>query len=435
MFARRALQRRLNELRETLGNNAVDKLAARLNKPSSDRMAAMWEVVVLHGLMRCGTLQHETPLSSGHRPDVTFENDKVRFIADITAVSDEGLDNNNPYFELSRLVEKEKTKLGLAIGGVDLRVKSREQPCGRGSRTVLRLPPRAQLQSFVTKRIIPQLKKQMNSNEKVLRVKIDDENAGIDLIINPTGSPYSGGSFASYDIPKTKDRNPIFNALKGKVSQLRGATGITGVIVGDGDCMALSDRPLDRNEVSAAAIAEDFLRQHSSMDFVLFLKVREKRHLMPCTGAEKRWIDQQLIVRNDCQAKKALGTLFAAMLAELPETEAMPANGALRTRETGYDLGYHGGYKMGGNKIRISSRELIETLSGLRTLGDNGAKFVTASRKLPQQVNAPQKAFLRNLQQGRLPVSISVIKTGEDDNDDWVEFEFGDPDPAISPLH
>ena len=143
----------------------------------------------------------------------------------------------------------------------------------------------------------------MTSGEKVLRVEIDNEDAGIDLIINPTSSPYSGGSFASYDVPQIKDRNPIFTALKGKASQLRGATGITGVIVGDGDCTALSDRPHYRNEVSATAIAEDFFRQHSSMDFVLFLKVREKRHPMPCAGAAKRWIEQQLIVRDGCQVK------------------------------------------------------------------------------------------------------------------------------------
>ena len=435
MFARRALQRRLNELRETLDDKEVDKLAARLNRPGKDRLAAMWEVAILHGLIRCGTLQHEAPLPSGRRPDVTFENDKVRFIAEITAVSDDGLDSDNPFFELSQLIEKEKTKLGLPIGGMNLCVKSRKLLCSRGSHTKLRLPPRKQLRTFVLQKIIPQLRKQMDAGEKVLRVEINDDVAGIDLVIDPAQFPYNYGSFAAYNVPQIKDHNPIFNALKGKVSQLRGATGITGVIVGDGDCTALADRQHDRNEVSAAAISEDFLRQHSSMDFVLFLKVREKRHPMARTGAALRWIDQQLIVRGGCQTKSALSALFAAMLAELPKPEAMPANGAMRARETGYDLGHHGGYKMGGNKIRISSRELIEILAGLRTLGDNGAKFVAASRQLPQRSNAPQQAFLHNLQQGRLPVSISVIKTGEDDNDDWVEFEFGDPDPAISPLH
>lgn len=45
-----------------------------------------------------------------------------------------------------------------------------------------------------------------------------------------------------------------------------------------------------------------------------------------------------------------------------------------------------------------------------------------------------QGYILRNLMEGRLPSSIDVVKTGEDDSDDWVEIKFGDIDPAISPL-
>ena len=434
MFARRALQRRLNELRGPLGNKEVSKLAARLNEPCKDRLAAMWEVAVLHGLMHAGMLQHEKPLLSGHRPDVTFENEKVQFTADITTVSDDGFDSNNPYFELSQLIEKWKTKRGLPRGGVDLRIKSKQQPCGSGFRTVLRLPPRAQLQTFVAEQIIPQLKDQMASGEKVLHVEINDENVGIALTINPKGAPYSSAGFAVYDIPKTKDYNPIFYALKQKSSQLRNALGIKGVILCDGDCKTLSDHPQDRDEVSATVIVENYLQKHSSIDFVLFLKVREEQYILPNLGKPKRWIEHQLVVRKGCQEQGTLNSTFEAMLAELPRPITMPANGALRARETGYDLGHHGGYTMGGNKIRISSRELIEVLAGLRTLGDNGAKFVAASRKLPQQPNAPQSAFLGYLQQGRLPTAISVIKTEEDDSDDWIEFEFGSPDPAITLL-
>jgi hypothetical protein len=112
----------------------------------------------------------------------------------------------------------------------------------------------------------------------------------------------------------------------------------------------------------------------------------------------------------------------------------MPVNAALLAREPGYDLGHHGGYTMGRSKIRIGSRELIEILAGLRTLEDNGAKHIEASRSRPRQPNPVQTAFLRNLQLGRLPAAVTVIRTDEDDNDDWIEFEFGDPDPAISPL-
>jgi hypothetical protein len=50
-------------------------------------------------------------------------------------------------------------------------------------------------------------------------------------------------------VPKIKDRNPLYSALKAKAEQLRGAGSITGVIVGDGDCFAFSGRSAHWDEV------------------------------------------------------------------------------------------------------------------------------------------------------------------------------------------
>ncbi|MER8784351.1 hypothetical protein [Mesorhizobium sp. M0244] len=349
-------------------------------------------------------------------------------------MSDEGLDDGNPFFELSALIEKEKTKLGLPIGGVDLRVKSMDHRTGRGTRTVLRLPPRNQLEAFVRNEIVPQLRNQIRADEWPLRVAIDSDDAGLDITINPAKSPYSQGGFAAYDVPRIKDRNPLFNALKPKAVQLRGAEGVTGVVVCDGDCAALSECQHSQNQVSAETIAEDFLRQYSSIDFVLLLTIREAQQLWPRVDPADRRVHHILVVRPGLDAKDQLSALFTAMIGKLPKPVAMPVNGALRARERGYDLGHHGGYQMEGKKIRISSRELMEVLAGLRTLADNGAKNVEASRRQPSRPSPVQNVFLRNLQQGQRPTAINVIKTDEDDGDDWIEFEFDEPDPAISPF-
>jgi hypothetical protein len=50
IFARRTLQRRLDELRVSLDEDTVAKFAARLNCPGKARLAAMWEVAILHAL-------------------------------------------------------------------------------------------------------------------------------------------------------------------------------------------------------------------------------------------------------------------------------------------------------------------------------------------------------------------------------------------------
>ncbi len=435
IYQRRALQRRLNELRDVLDAETIDKLAERLNRAGKDRVAAMWELVVLHGLSKCGLLQNEVALASLRRPDILFKQGALRLTADVTAVSDEGLDKENPYHELSQLIEAAKNKLNLPVGGLDLRVRSKHESTKRGIRTVLLLPPRGKLQEFVRRTIMPQLHEQMTAGKFPLHIAINDEDVGLDITIDPTKSPYSSGGFAAYDVPKIKDRNPLYRALKAKAEQLRGADGITGVIVGDGDCVALSGRSANWDEVSTRPIVVEFFRQFSSVDFVLLLSVRESRHGWAPYPPPVRQNDASLFVREGCDARSELNTLFQAMIEHFPKPAMMPVNGALRAREDDYDLGHHGGYSMSGSSlVRLGLREFTEIFAGLRTLQDNGAKYVEAARKLPQEPNHLQAIVLRNLMVGRLPESIEIIKTDEEDNDDWVEIRFGEIDPAIAPL-
>lgn len=435
IYQRRALQRRINELRSVLDDLAVDNLAERLNQPGKDRVAAMWELVVLHGLSKCGCLQSEVALASSRRPDILFEQGGLRLTADVTSVSDEGLDKDNPYSELSQLLEAAKNKLKLPIGGLDLRVRARHESTKRGTRTVLRLPPKGKLQEFVRQRIVPQLREQMTVGSFPLRITIDDDYVGLDITIDPTKSPYSSCSFAVYDVPKIKDRNPLYNALKAKVGQLRGADGISGVIVGDGDCVALSNRSANSNGVSTKEIVDEFFRQFSSVDFVLLLSVRESRHNWMSHLPPVRQNYSELFVRKGGDVRFQLATLFQDMVAHFPKPAMMPVNGTLRACENGYSLGYHGGFCMSGeNVMRIGLREFTEIFAGLTTLQDNGEKYVEEARKSPQKPSCLQSFVLRHLMEGRLPESFKIIKSGEDDNDDWVEIRFGEVDPAISPL-
>jgi hypothetical protein len=320
------------------------------------------------------------------------------------------------------------------MGGVDLRVKSADVTTARGTKTVLRLPHRKRLETFVRERIAPVLREQIHADERILRVSIDDDEAGLDLTIDAAGSRYSSGGFASYDAPKILDRNPLYNALADKARQLRGAPGLTGVIVGDADCGALSGRHSHRGVPAGVAVAQELLRQYGSLGFVLLLTVDEQPRSFIDVGPALRSVRSMLVTRSECTVKDQLKALFDAMIEAFPKPVMMAKNAALRAREPDYDLGHHGGYEMGGPRIRMSSRELMEVLAGLRTLADNGAKYVEASRKLPPEHSPLQSAFLRKLQEGRLPTRISVAKTDENDSDDWIEFEFGDPDPAIAPL-
>ena len=82
------------------------------------------------------------------------------------------------------------------------------------------------------------------------------------------------------------------------------------------------------------------------------------------------------------------------------------------------------------SKLKVSSRELMEVMAG-----DLSVERMNEMRRWKgRKENAPSKMsnpFQLMLDQGHLPTSMKVISGGEKD-DDWIEIEFGPPDPAIS---
>ncbi|UPK05656.1 hypothetical protein [Bradyrhizobium sp. 170] len=107
---------------EVLDHDQCDKTAARLNKPGSDRLAAMWEIIFLYAFGKIGKLTSEQALATGKKPDISFSflgEAAVGLIADITAVSDDGLDKDNPIQQLSAEIAREAKKAGLPPGGIE----------------------------------------------------------------------------------------------------------------------------------------------------------------------------------------------------------------------------------------------------------------------------------------------------------------------------
>jgi hypothetical protein len=433
IFARRALQRRLDELRAHLDADAVSKLVSRLNKPGKDRLAVMWEVATLHALSSLGKLQHEAPLESGKQPDITFDDGELQITADVTTVSDEGLHDQNPWREFSDLIEKEKARLGFPIGGTTLEIESKTQRTSRGARTVLRLPEKKKLREFVRDIIAPELKSQIDQGMRILSLDIEDDSTAVRIRIDPSGSPFNSTSYAAYDLPLVLDRNPLYSALHSKAGQLRGASGLKGVIVGDGDSKTLAGTS-GVGGLNGRAIAQEFLRQHSSMHFVLLLSVREKSYAWYQPHQRKQWLEADLIFSKTNQIPVELELLFRRMLEAFPKPVQMPINAAYRAREDGFGWGHHGGYKMSGQRLKVSAREVLEVLAGRRTAQEINELDDELSRGDSSGPNTMPRLMEHYLSRGQLPVSISIVKTDENDNDDWIEFEFGPPDPAIVPF-
>jgi len=433
IFARRALQRRLDELRASLGDGAVDGIVARLNGPAEHRLAAVWETVVLQALSKHGSLRHETPLPSGKRPDVDFAASDLSFVADITAPSDRNLHQENPYQEFRGLIEQMQKRLKLPSGGIDVHVFN--EPSTHGTRKALRLPDRRVLPDFVKTEIEPEMRAQLRADAAMLCVERDDARAGFRVRIDPRGSRYSTGRHVSYDMPTTKDQNPLYKALKKKADKLHGAQGLKGIIVCDADSAVLAGRQAGWNEISAQAIIQEFLCRRSSISFVLLLSIREERISAKPT---RRGIHPLLVVRKGLNSADLLDRYFRAMVGDMPIPVETPVNAAYQARSPGYRLGHHGGHTMSGSRdvmrIKFSARELMELLAGRRTIEQVNDLHGWLSPKGPNAPARQENPFELLLREGRLPTAISLTKTDEDDSDDWVEFQIGAPDPAITPF-
>ena len=416
-----AVDTRLDATRSRTPTEWHADLVCRLNQPNRDRLAAVYELMIVYGLIQEGSVAVEAEQVNGKNPDIEYEGRGISFVADVTTVSDAGLDKRNPYEDLSNLVESLKTKLGLPIGGVDIRIGSSRERKDRGEQTTLQMPNRSSLGQFFKKAIEPEIRRQHRSGQCPIRVDIVDEDTEISVSIYSAKSPYSSGGYASYDRPSIKNRNPYYKALRSKVPQLKGVDAVTGIIICDADCATMADGGFGNRVDLMDTLTRDFLRQNSSVDFVLAISVREERRgWHPAEGYDR----QMFAMLRTQDALKTTGDLdgtFRSMMRHFPHPRDMPVNAARRAIDADYGWGNHGGYKMSGDNIRLSSRMVMEVLTGQ----------ISVDRMSELQHGNPFKLPFAN---GRLPTKIEVIPGSEDENDDWIEFTFGGSDPAIAPF-
>ena len=426
IFHRRIIQAELQNLRKHLEGYIVDRLVRRLNAPDRDRLAAMWEVVILSALCELGEVIVEAPTKAGRRPDVLFHG-SPNFIADITSISDQGLEDRNPVTELSMEIERAKTALGLPVGGLDVQIGSHRRRLGTGQQVDLRIPDRGNISDFVQKRVVPEIKARIDAGVLPMRIEINDEEAELTLVIDPSKSPYSSGGYASYDVSEAVDRNPLANALERKAEQLLDAEGLRGIFVCDTGSSSIRDRMFSTNGYNPKDIVHHFLRANGHIDFVITLAVWEKQFGVLDWGARERRIDVSLYAKRELDCEAELKSLRDCLAGRFPKPRATGDNGRRQAGEEVYQWGFHGGCTMTDRSVKISVREMTELLAGALTVAD----LKDRDRSMPSRNDTFPDRFQRFLQQGRLPVTVKIESGGTAD-DDWIEFTFGESDPAIS---
>jgi hypothetical protein len=252
IFSRRALQRLLDALGTIFPREQLEGLVRRLNRPGDDRLPAMWEVTLLFALSRVGLIAYEAQLSSGRKPDLAFTypgENRIGFFADVTTISDSGLNKDNPVQLLSDELVRITRRVGLDPNHIFYDVESRRDGDYGDGKVRLLLPSRGALARVINTKILPFLRRIKRENLHAGEIKIEEDGVALRIGYNADQRFMSGGH-SSYDVALSLQKNPLWNALRSKADQLKqtAKVALAGVIVCDGGCALLRQRhkPPDR---------------------------------------------------------------------------------------------------------------------------------------------------------------------------------------------
>jgi hypothetical protein len=434
IFSRRIIQKILNDNSKLLTFDQVSKHVDALNRANEDSIAFEWEVILLNALSKLGKVTHEPDLGGTSRVDIHFtlySNSKVSFIADIATVSDKGFKQENPVEPFIKELNLQIRKFDLQPNHFSWELKGESLGPYGDRKMKIKIPSRGDFKDFFDKDFKYFLKKiSLNSNSKESYIK---KTESLDIVIsyNPTQRSQFG-NYPSYTTAYSLTKNPIYNTLKRKTDQLK-AAGFGGpkiVFLCDGACGILKDMSHSCTNYGTIDIIDNFLRDNSSIAAVITILI--EKPFTPFYGVGPPEIKFNFI--GNSIAPNQLNEELLSRIQSLPKFVPQPANDALNAinrlnskyRKVGKSN--NGGCRMTDKTIRISSRALLDLLSG-RTDYEKFQKdhnwFCPPGyeQKLPNY-------FERKLKEGRLFSNVYIEKSDNED-DDWITFEFGEPDPAV----
>ncbi len=329
LFARRAIKRCLDETAEFTSPETLKDWVRRLNTVSDDYVATEWEIALLWAFSRFGSVLHE-PEHGKKRIDLFFESHerKLHFAADIVAISDEGLHEKNPISRLRDELWKRVHKAKIRAGGFFFKVEEAQPIPNRrsGQKRRLLLPPAGEFQTYIFTsdfdEYLNTIRKDLHT-QRVYSAKHDSPAVAVTIQYVPGRGGVGTASYGSYTSTTVIDDNPLFNALKRKVVQLkRGASeGPRGVIVCDRGSRIF-------NEISTWAtfnmteVICEFFRQYSSVDFVVVLGIKDQSGPV-VNNRPRHQVRPEVFVRpSDADLGTKLGGLIPEVIGALPPSSS-----------------------------------------------------------------------------------------------------------------
>lgn len=453
IFSRRILQKLIDENAIFCNRDSIKKHVNGLNlkgvkkeneiEKAKDAIANEWEVVLLNSLSKIGNVFHERDFSGNKSNiDVFFSSQTsgFRFIADITAVSDEGLHRKNPiqslYFQISDMfweknIDPNKLYI-LAEGNSEEAFRGKER-----SKLFIPGEGRFKQEIFETDKFQSFLSSIQTQSNNYHSCHFPDFKLTISYDPNRrcAGMTYSSFTHTDsvykdfYDSEKeitssiTERRNPIYSALESKREQLlkTGFEENLGIFLCDGSSDLFHQRGDWYPEFGVDRTIKDFLKQNNDISFVICFTVQKNKKYNDYSPSDEtpryEILIEGFVSPNHQEITEEINS-FGHALAEkmpVPVNNVSSAINRLKSSKRHEGISFRGGGMFNyRNKIEVSSRELLEVLAGKS-----------------QFIHETDKEFAMLLNQGRIIESIS-IRTVENEDDEYIVFNFGKPNPAIS---
>jgi hypothetical protein len=408
-------------------------------------LAYEWEVVILNALSKVGQVIHEKNFGGRRNADIYFEafdNPKSNFAADITAISDKGADENNPYKALSNMLHTLVKESGLRGNSFNLRVGRHPGPVFKGGPKVrLKLPGSARfLRTIFGKEFEGFIHRIQENPQKAdqYEVKTDDADVEISYIPNQR---FASGGYSSYTELYSKTENTVYQALESKASQLLGTDfrGPLGIFLCDGGSSLFSKRSTAGLSYTIDEVIQHFLSTREEIQFVVTYTTGRKNPYATFPYGDNPYLNYIRFFAGPKfkQVTYDLEGILKKMAEHLPLPESEPHNALYWLKGKNPDMGRSnwGGMQLSPGKettkVRISARGLVELLAGKV----DQREFFEAHGFIPSELRATrtENPFSIALQKGQLVHGVSIERS-ESEDDDWITFELKGPDPAIAPF-
>lgn len=428
IFSRRTLQRLINENSRILKREQSLKLIEALNRADDHSLGFEWEVVLLNVFSKFGKVEYEPNLGGTSTPDLKFDSPQgsLSFITDIATVSDRSNKNQNPcddfHDELMRLVKK----YGLRQDSFSIEIGRKNEGYLRNRKIKLKLPPKGKFDEFFNADFKAYLKETANNPKSPNQFSIKTDSTEVIIMYNPA-QQFASMNYAAYATPYSLTRNPLHTALKNKTEQLKKSNyaGPKAIFICDGGCASLRNDGYAGSSYSTNKIIHNFLRQHTSISFILLFTMQREQNVR----AMGRISGRIQLFKNE-SAKEKIDFELTEIAQNLHKVFPLPIDDTInaiiqldRTKKRKF-CPFYGGVHMTENTIKISARALLELLAGKI----EQKKFFEDYRFF--EYYPGKNYFADKLKQGRLMSNIRLEKTEEDD--DWITIEFGKPDPAVT---